>query len=163
MNHRPSQLSGVIKNGFFVTASPSFRLAEKWRLHTALRYKKLSSSEFFQDNGNLDLNPEVEYSLFSFLSLGAGAYVSYDFNSFNIAGFKPIYDYGPSVSVKIKLKDAFITLRHIKSIDHQVRILLSPLRGQETSYRIGFFQIGIGYTIGKRNTESKDSNNLFAF
>ncbi len=50
--HQPTELS-LLRNGFYISASPSFALNNKFRFHTIVQYRK-EISEIFIDQGSVD-------------------------------------------------------------------------------------------------------------
>ncbi len=149
LTHRPSELSGIQKNGFYIAASPSVSLKDKFRLRTTVQFRR-QVSELIMDHGSIDLSPELEYELCNFLSIGAGFYVGYNKSELGTQQITS-WDAGPVGSLKFRFKDAFATIRYTKGVSNQISDFLD--RGasfSEQSYFKGIFQFGLGYTFGKK-------------
>ena len=137
-------------NGFYASVSPSIALKGKLRLRSGIQYRKLVN-ERLNDNGNIDLSPELEYDIFNFLSIAGGFYYSFNLNSLFTAGSVATPELGPVGLVKFKRKNAFATIRFSKPIVDEIRDVFDTGSSfQETTYFPGLFQFGIGYTFGKK-------------
>ena len=137
-------------NGFYTSVAPSISLKGKLRLRSRIQYRKLVN-ERLNDNGNIDLSPEIEYDIFNFLSIGGGFYYSFNLNSLFTNGSIATPELGPVGLVKFKRKDAFATIRFSKPIADEIRDVFDAESSlQETTYFPGFFQFGLGYTFGRK-------------
>ena len=151
LTHRPSQLSSIPTNGFYLSTSPSIALEHNFRFRTTVQFRRLVG--VFQDAGNIDVSPEIEYTPVKFLSLGTGVYYSYNLNRLQSLGFNPELELGPVGYVKFRLKDAFAMIRYSKPLVDEVEEFYdsgSFSTFNQTSRFRGYYQFGLGYTFGKK-------------
>ena len=64
---RPTTLS-LKANGYFIFASPSLALNDKFRLHAALQFRQ-EIRKSIVNISSIDISPAIEYDVFNFLSV----------------------------------------------------------------------------------------------
>lgn len=148
----PTELSGT-GFGYFVAAAPSFKLKDKFRLRTTLQYRPRINNFNSIELRNLDLIPELEYTLFDFLSVGAGVFYSYSLNKLISAAGLERLDLGLAGSVKANFKNTFAFFRYNYGlVGTRSSTLFSKIRRDDSpsSFSKGYFQLGVGYSFGKK-------------
>ena len=151
LTHQPTELS-ILRNGFYVSVAPSIPLKNKFRFQTTVQYRR-DFSENFIDQDNIDLNPELQYDLFKFLTLGAGIYYSHSFNGLaTVQGPNISPELGPAFTIQFKIRNAFLNLRYSRSVIEELEdYFRNDTAFRTTSFDSGYFQAGLGYTFAKKD------------
>ncbi len=164
--YNKKELTGHYKRwGYFLSVGPSYQVGKKIKVLLDCQYSqkgfaivKGSVQDYNYRSTYLDLLPEVEYDLFSFLSFGLG--MNYGFllegelsvpnNLFGDLDLTKSFDMGVTGKVKLSYKNLFGFARLNQGLTNISALPIYDINGEELKNVKQInqnLQLGIGYTL----------------